>query len=158
MAKKGIYCFSWEKYHDTICNEENRKKGVRMKFLIFMGMMVWNLSAAPIQNDAQFKEAVEGMGSENKLVLMIYTTEDCPECAYMKQKVFHDKGVEPFLGRNFVVIEKNVHKSKLPDGYDFFGIPTMFFIDKAGNKKETIIGSKRPREFLAELRRIRGQK
>lgn len=129
-----------------------------MKFLIFMGMMVWNLSAAPIQNDPQFKEAVEGMGKENKLVLMIYTTEDCPECAYMKQKVFHDKGVEPFLGRNFVVIEKNVHKSKLPDGYDFFGIPTMFFIDKAGNKKETIVGSKRPREFLVELRRIRGQK
>lgn len=121
-------------------------------------MMVWSLSAAPIQNDMQFKEAVAEMGQENKLVLMIYTTEDCPECAYMKQKVFHDKGVEPYLGRNFVVIEKNVHKSKLPDGYDFFGIPTMFFIDKAGNKKETMIGSKRPREFLAELRRIRGQK
>jgi thiol:disulfide interchange protein len=129
-----------------------------MKFLIFMWMMVLSLSAAPIQNDAQFQQAVAGMGKENKLVLMIYTTEDCPECAYMKQKVFYDKEVEPYLGRNFVVIEKNVHKSKLPDGYDFFGIPTMFFIDKAGNKKETMIGSKRPREFLAELRRIRGQK
>jgi len=120
--------------------------------------MVLNLSAHSIQNDDQFKAAVASMGAENKWVLMIYTTDDCPECAYMKQKVFHDKGVEDYMNRHFVVIEKNVHKSKLPDGYDFFGIPTMFFIDKAGNKKETVVGSKRAQPFLAELRRIRGMK
>lgn len=129
-----------------------------MKFLIFYWLMVLNLYGVSLQNDAQFKEAVDGIGHEEKWVLMIYTTEDCPECAYMKQKVFHDKEVEPYLNRHFVVIEKNVHKSKLPEGYDFFGIPTMFFIDKAGNKKETMIGSKRPKPFLAELRRIRGLK
>lgn len=120
--------------------------------------MVMNLSAHSIQNDDQFKAAVGSMGADNKLVLMIYTTDDCPECAYMKQKVFHDKGVEDYMNRHFVVIEKNVHKSKLPDGYDFFGIPTMFFIDKAGNKKETVVGSKRAQPFLAELHRIRGMK
>lgn len=116
------------------------------------------LYAAPIQSDKEFQQAVEKMGKENKLVLMMYSTEDCPECAYMKQKVFHDKAVEPYLTRNFVVIEKNIHKSKLPDGYDYFGIPTMFFIDKTGNKKETLVGSKRPQPFLGELRRIRGLK
>ncbi len=121
-------------------------------------LVVLNLWGGTIQNDEQFKQAVAEMGKANKLVLMIYTTEDCPECAYMKKKVFYDKGVEPYLSRHFVVIEKNVHKNKLPDGYDFFGIPTMFFIDKAGNKKETIIGSKRPQLFLDELRRIRGVK
>ncbi|MCX6073500.1 MAG: thioredoxin family protein [Campylobacterales bacterium] len=129
-----------------------------IKFVFLVGMIVLSLGAAPIQNDDQFKAAVTSMGSDNKLVLMIYTTSDCPECAYMKQKVFHDKAVEPYLNRNFVVIEKNVHTSQLPDGYDFFGIPTMFFIDKAGNKKETIVGSKRPQPFLADLRRIRGIK
>ncbi len=123
-------------------------------FVIFGSL----LYAAPIQSDKEFQQAVEKIGKENKLVLMIYTTDDCPECAYMKQKVFHDKVVEPYLNRHFVVIEKNVHTSKLPDGYDFFGIPTMFFIDKAGNKKETIVGSKRAQPFMAELRRIRGIK
>lgn len=124
---------------------------------IVISVLVWlSLSAAPIQMDEQYKQAVAEMGNENKLVLMIYTTDDCPECAYMKQKVFHEKAVETYMKRNFVVIEKNVHKSKLPDGYDFFGIPTMFFIDKAGNKKETIVGSKRSQPFLVELHRIRG--
>ncbi|DAB37418.1 MAG TPA: thioredoxin family protein [Sulfuricurvum kujiense] len=129
-----------------------------LKLFFLSCVAVLTLFGGTIQNDEQFKQAVLQMGKENKIVLMIYTTEDCPECAYMKSKVFHDKRVEPYMKRHFIVIEKNVHKSKLPDGYDFFGIPTMFFIDKAGNKKETIIGSKRPQPFLGELHRIRGIK
>jgi thioredoxin-related protein len=129
-----------------------------IKFLLIVWMMGLSLWGGRIQHDEQFKNAVTMMGKENKLVLMIYTTEDCPECAYMKQKVFHDKGIVTYMSQNFVVIEKNVHRSKLPDGFDYFGIPTMFFIDKAGNKKETIIGSKRPEPFLVELHRIRGIK
>ncbi|MCK9373160.1 MAG: thioredoxin family protein [Sulfuricurvum sp.] len=121
-------------------------------------LSVFTLWGGAIQNDDQFKGAVASIGKENKLVLMMYTTDDCPECAYMKQKVFHDAAVEPYLNRYFVVIEKNVHTSKLPEGYDFFGIPTMFFIDKGGNKKETLVGSKRAQPFLNELRRIRGIK
>jgi thioredoxin-related protein len=128
------------------------------KALFLSCVVVLNLWSGTIQQDEQFKTAVSSMGKADKLVLMIYTTDDCPECAYMKQKVFHDKTVEPYLNRNFVVIEKNVHKSKLPDGYDYFGIPTMFFIDKTGNKKETIVGSKRPAEFAKELHHIRGMK
>src|SRR3989339_1136300 len=127
-----------------------------LKVFLLSCIAVLSLWGGTIQNDEQFKQAVLQMGKENKIVLMIYTTDDCPECAYMKSKVFHDKAVEAYMNRHFIVIEKNVHKSKLPDGYDFFGIPTMFFIDKAGNKKETIIGSKRPQPFLGELHRIRG--
>jgi len=130
-----------------------------MKKLFFLFVVFGSLLyAGSIQSDKEFQQAVEKMGKENKLVLMIYSTEDCPECAYMKHKVFHDKAVEPYLTRNFVILEKNIHKSNLPDGYDYFGIPTMFFIDKAGNKKETLVGSKRAEPFLGELRRIRGLK
>ena len=116
------------------------------------------LHAIPIQSDKEFQQAVEQMGKEEKLVLMIYTADDCPECAYMKQKVFHDKTVEPFLNRHFVVMEKNVHRSNLPDGYDYFGIPTMYFIDKAGVKKEILVGSKRPKPFLEALHSVWGKK
>lgn len=114
--------------------------------------------AGTIQNDEAFKSAVASMGKTDKLVLMIYTADDCPECAYMKKKVFLDKGVAGYLNANFVIVEKNVHKGKLPEEFDYFGIPTMFFIDKAGNKKETLIGSQRPEPFAKELHRIRGMK
>lgn len=129
-----------------------------VKLIFFIWIMIIGALAAPIQNDEQFKNAVAGMEKENKLVLMIYTTDDCPECAYMKKKVFHDSAVQPILKRGFVVIEKNVHTGKLPEGFDYFGIPTMFFVDKMGNKKETIVGSRRASEFAKELHRIRGIK
>ena len=130
-----------------------------MKKLFFL-IVVLNsfMYAAPIQSDQEFQQVVEQMGKEEKLVLMIYTADDCPECAYMKQKVFHDKTVEPFLNRHFVVMEKNVHRSNLPDGFDYFGIPTMFFIDKAGVNKETVVGSKRPKPFLDALHSVWGKK
>lgn len=116
------------------------------------------LYALTIQNDDAFKAAVHTMGKTDKLVLMIYTADDCPECAYMKKKVFHDPKVESYLNAHYVIVEKNVHRDKLPEGYDYFGIPTMFFIDKSGRKKETLVGSKKAPEFVKELRRIREMK
>jgi thioredoxin-related protein len=56
-----------------------------LKLLIAACLMVVSLFAAPIQNDKEFQQVVEKMGKEEKLVLMIYTADDCPECAYMKQ-------------------------------------------------------------------------
>ncbi len=129
-----------------------------MKLLVAWFVVCVVLWGGTIQNDEAFKSAVASMGKTDKLVLMIYTADDCPECAYMKKKVFLDKGVAGYLNANFVIVEKNVHKGKLPEGFDYFGIPTMFFIDKAGNKKETLIGSQRPEPFAKELHRIRGMK
>jgi thiol:disulfide interchange protein len=129
-----------------------------IKLILLIAALISFLHAASIQSDKEFQQAVGKIADEEKLVLMIYTADDCPECAYMKQKVFHDKSVEPFLNSHFVVMEKNVHRSSLPDGYDYFGIPTMFFIDKAGVKKETVVGSKRPKAFLEALHRVWGKK
>ncbi len=127
----------------------------RLGWIMILASGLWG---GTIQNDGAFKSAVASMGKTDKLVLMIYTAEDCPECAYMKKKVFHDPKVEGYLNANYVIVEKNVHRDKLPDGYDYFGIPTMFFIDKNGHKKETLVGSQRGESFAKELRRIRGMK
>ncbi|MDP3466110.1 MAG: thioredoxin family protein, partial [Sulfuricurvum sp.] len=79
------------------------------KLFLIIVILTTCLYAGSIQNDREFQQAVEMMGQEKKLVLMIYTTADCPECAYMKQKVFQYQEVEPYLNRHFVVIEKNIH-------------------------------------------------
>lgn len=126
------------------------------KWMIVVGF-ISTVIAHPIQKDQAYKSALASMESD-KLVLMIYTADDCPECAYMKKKVFDDPQIKTYLNMNFVVIEKNVQRDQLPDGYEYFGIPTMFFIDKNGVKIETLVGSKRAPEFAKELHRIRGIK
>lgn len=128
------------------------------KLLLLILLFSSLLSAVSIQSDKEFQQAITKMGKENKLVLMIYTADDCPECAYMKEKVFHDKTVEAFLNTHFVVMEKNVHRNVLPEGFDYFGIPTMFFIDKGGVNQETVVGSKRPKAFLEILHGVWGKK
>jgi len=129
-----------------------------MKLFIIFFVLISGLIAYPIGEDQAYKEALALMGKSDKLVLMIYTANDCPECAYMKKKVFTDPQVNEYLSTNFIIIEKNVHRDKLPDGYDYFGIPTIFFIDKNGVKIETLVGSNRTMEFTKELKRIRGLK
>lgn len=126
-----------------------------MKIIVVLLWLIGSyLGAGSIQNDRDFQQGVEKMGNGEKLVLMIYTAADCPECAYMKQKVFHTTEVELFMSSRFVVIEKDVHRSKLPDGFDYFGIPTIFFITKEGIKKEVVVGSQRPKMFLETLQRV----
>ena len=126
--------------------------------LLWLVLAVLPAFSVPIQNDPSFNNAISSIGSSDKLVLMIYTADSCPECAYMKQKVFNDKVIEPLLQANFVIIEKNVQRDDLPDGFDYFGIPTMFFIDKAGHKIAKLVGSSRPAAFAEELHRIRALK
>lgn len=130
-----------------------------MKKLLLLTLLFSSfLSAVSIQSDKEFQQAIAKIGKENKLLLMIYTADDCPECAYMKEKVFHDKTVEAFLNTHFIVMEKNVHRNVLPEGFDYFGIPTMFFIDKGGVNQETVVGSKRPKAFLEILHGVWGKK
>lgn len=126
------------------------------RILVIFNLMVFSLLGAAISQDESFKGAVKE--APEKLVLMIYTADDCPECAYMKKKVFHDPQVEGYMNANFTLLEKNVHRDRLPDGFDYFGIPTMFFIDRDGVKRETLIGSRRAPEFARELHRIREMK
>jgi thioredoxin-related protein len=61
------------------------------KLFLMIAILTTCLYAGSIQNDREFQQAVETMGHEKKLVLMIYTTADCPECAYMKHNVLMPK-------------------------------------------------------------------
>ena len=44
--------------------------------------------------------------NNEKLVLMLYSAETCPQCAYMKQKVFKDIEVKKFMDKQFVIFRK----------------------------------------------------
>jgi thioredoxin-related protein len=72
----------------------------------------------------------------------------------MKQKVFQDINVKSFMEKYFVVLEKNIDTDELPDGFQYFGIPTMFFINNKGEQVEKFIGSSRAEPFLNNLKKI----
>ena len=111
--------------------------------------------AGQIIQDKGFQSIVAQKANDSKILLMIYTAKSCPQCAYMKQKVFQDAEVKAYMDRYFVVLEKDIHQDELPDGFGYFGIPTMFFIDREGKEIGKVIGSSRPGTFLKTLETIR---
>lgn len=120
-------------------------------FLFFCNTLLF---AQTIQEDAQFQAIVSDKKNDSKIVLMLYTAKSCPQCAYMKQKVFTDKDVNAFMQKHFVVLEKDINHDTLPEGFEYFGIPTIFFIDKDAKELERFVGSSRAIPFLETLKKI----
>lgn len=125
-------------------------------FMIILILSTTLLYSDNIVNDPTFKAVFTNSNNSDKTVLMIYTAKSCPQCAYMKEKVFKDSSVESILKRNFVVIEKDVNTDNLPDGFNYFGIPTIFFVDKNGKQIGKYIGSTRAKAFVKVLNEIQG--
>lgn len=125
-----------------------------MKSVIMIFLFISSIFANQITQDSAFESIYKDTQNTNKLVLMMYTAKTCPQCAYMKQKVFKDKQVKSFMDDNFVLLEKDINKDDLPKDFEYFGIPTMFFIDKQGNQVDKFVGSARAQKFLYLLQKI----
>ena len=126
-----------------------------MKTILIIILFMLSLAySKPITDDDKFQTIFNQQENSTKLVLMIYTAKTCPQCAYMKQKVFQDINVKSFMEKHFVVLEKNIDTDELPDGFKYFGIPTMFFINNKGEQVEKFIGSSRAEPFLNNLKKI----
>lgn len=113
-----------------------------------------SIFANQITNDADFKSIYVDKKNSNKLVLMIYTAKTCPQCAYMKKKVFKETKVKSFMDKHFVLLQKDINKDDLPKGFEYFGIPTMFFINQQGQQVDKFVGSSRAEPFLKTLEKI----
>jgi len=116
------------------------------------------LNAMQITDDIIFQNIYKQQQNSNKIVLMLYSAKTCPQCAYMKQKVFKNNEVKNFMNKHFILLEKDINKDDLPEGFDYFGIPTMFFVDKEGKQIAKIIGSSRSEAFLKQLKNIMEEK
>ncbi len=128
-----------------------------MKILYSFLLLCSFTYALNITDDTAFQKVYQSKENSDKIVLMIYSAKTCPQCAYMKKKVFKQKSVKAFMDKKIVVIEKDINHDELPKGFEYFGIPTMFFIDNKGEQIGKIIGSSRANIFLEKLQDIVGK-
>ena len=125
-----------------------------MKTILILFLSLGCLFGLDIKNDSTFKQIYQEKQNSDKIVLMLYSAKTCPQCAYMKEKVFQDKEVKKFMNQHFVILEKDINKDDLPKNFEYFGIPTMFFIDKSGKQIDKIVGSSRANVFLEQIKKI----
>jgi len=113
------------------------------------------LFANELQYEHNFNKALQKAEKQNKEVMMMYSATWCPECNYMKEVVFKNKKVSEYIQEHFVVLTLDIQKDKLPEGFNFIGIPTFFFIDKNAKEKDKIIGGSKANIFLQNLKALK---
>ena len=125
-----------------------------MRYLLIMSVLSIVLIANELHFEHDFTKALQKAKSQNKEVMMMYSATWCPECNYMKEVVFKNKEVSDYIQTHFIVLSLDIQKDKLPDGFDFIGIPTFFFIDENATEKNRIVGGDKADKFLKSLKEL----
>lgn len=127
-----------------------------MKLLISIFLLSLSLFASGINFEKDLETAKNKAIQENKKLMIMYSTPTCPECNYMKKKVFKNKDIISYTNANYVSVIMDIKKDEKILPYKFIGIPTFYFTNakdmKLLSKK---IGGTRETQFLELLKQVK---
>ncbi|RXK07123.1 thioredoxin family protein [Halarcobacter bivalviorum] len=126
-----------------------------MKVLSFLIIMVSFLFASGIDFEDSLKEAQAKAIKEKKPLMIMYSTPTCPECNYMKKKVFKNSEVSSYVNENFISVIMDIKEDEKELPYKFIGIPTLFFANAEDMKLlSKSLGGMREKEFLTLVKSV----
>jgi len=101
-----------------------------------------------------FDKVLQRAKKENKVVIIEAMSPSCYFCKIMKKEVLSKQSVKNIIDKNFIFVEVNTDKYKLP--YDltkyYKGMsPTFFMVSKDGKYKKDYIGSWGEKDFIEIL-------
>jgi len=103
------------------------------------------------RNEAQI---LKGAKNLNKYIIVEATSKDCYYCKKMKKEVLSKEDVQGIMGKDYIYIEANVDKTKLPFNLEkiFLKItPTFFFLDENAKVIKMYPGSWNKKDYLNML-------
>lgn len=77
-----------------------------------------------------FESALKQANDENKLLMIKGKSEHCHFCKKMDREVFSEKEVRDVLSKDFISVEIDVEKEKLPLGIEYKVTPTYMRVEK----------------------------
>lgn len=72
----------------------------------------------------------------------------------MKQDVFPQKEVAGFLSKNFIPVVLDIDDDMLPEGFEYYAVPTFFVVSEKGKLIERVVGGANKVQFLEYLRGV----
>ena len=123
-----------------------------MKFIwafgmIFSSFFILNKDGVNL-NKMTYSKAVEMSKKNNKLIMIKLTADHCKYCIKMDKEVMVDKDVQKLLSKNFITVNINVDKEKIPLGIKRTITPTFIFVDKNQKIVSKIPGSWNKKDFM----------
>jgi len=126
-----------------------------MKILSLLLFFVTFAFSSSINFESSLQEAKEEAIKKNRPLMIMYSTATCPECNYMKKKVFKDKEVNSYANKNFVSVVMDINENKKELPFKFIGIPSFFFVDaRTMTLLDKSLGGMREKEFLSVLKKV----
>lgn len=126
-----------------------------MKKLILLCLFAISVFAGSINFEKDLDSAKKKAITENKKLMIMYSSPTCPECNYMKKKVLKDDQITSYVNENFVSVIMDIHEDEKILPYKFIGIPTFYFANASNmeliGKK---IGGTREADFLEIVKSI----
>ncbi len=101
-----------------------------------------------------FDKALEKARAEDKIVMIKASAAHCRYCVKMDREVMVDDSVKKALNKNFVPVEVDISKKRLPLGLHADMTPTFFFIDKESKVIKSIPGAWNVEDFLEILKEV----
>ncbi len=127
-----------------------------MKILVSLLFLSLSLFSASINFEKNLETAKQKAVKQNKKLMIMYSTPSCPECNYMKKKVFKDKEIISYVNKNFVSVIMDIKEDKEKLPYKFIGIPTFYFSDAQNMKLlSKKIGGTREAQFLEIVKNVK---
>ncbi|SFV52120.1 hypothetical protein MNB_SV-14-214 [hydrothermal vent metagenome] len=126
--------------------------------MIFFSMMFLSCESKTALDEkshlSKYKKALSLAKESNKIIMFKLTSEDCHFCKKMDREVLENKEVESFLNKNFVLLNIDVKKEKIPLDLEYKVTPTFIFI--ASNEKliYKIQGSWNKKDFIELLEMV----
>ena len=124
------------------------------KLLLLLSIITLSFAAPSWEDD--FEYALESAKEDKKLVLLMFSSQTCKVCKYMKTKVYPDKSVSAFITDNFIPVEVDINEYPDAFGYKVFGTPTYYFLTSEGQViGDAMIGGAKADAFLQKLKDVK---
>ena len=122
-----------------------------MKLILAVGLifsLFFILNQDDENNNMTYSKAVEMAQNSNKMIMIKLTADHCKYCIKMDKEVMVDKDVKKILSQNFITVNLNVDKEKIPLGIKRTITPTFIFVDKNQKIVSKIPGSWNKKDFI----------
>lgn len=127
------------------------------KLFLLLAIITNTLLAADFELFSDYQKALQKSQKEDKILMLMISSDECPMCNYMKNTVFESESVVNYVEANIIPLEMDINEKKYPEQFKAFATPTFYFIDPKTEQKigRQLIGGAKPSEFLAKLKEIK---
>ncbi len=106
--------------------------------------------------EMSYAEVLEMAKEQEKLVMLFFRLDSCPNCQRMENNTFPDEKVIRYFNENFLSLKINtmsVEGVRANRIYNIKTHPGIIFLDSKGNEVHRTIGFHSPESFILEGRK-----